>query len=92
MAARAGTAPTSEEALELSEVVAALDTDRPPISEPPTEALVSPLVSDARTEPRMLAVPLTPEVYEALEKAARRNGVPPAQLVVELLENWLKYR
>ncbi|HZI15522.1 MAG TPA: serine/threonine-protein kinase [Myxococcus sp.] len=106
MAARTS-APTSEEALELSEVVASLDTERglpapAPVGPPPAapgdesasdvETGPHPAVGDARTEPRMVAVPLSPGVYEALEAIARRNGVSPGQVVSELLESWLRYR
>ncbi|MCP3140692.1 serine/threonine protein kinase [Pyxidicoccus xibeiensis] len=89
MATRAASAPTSEEALELAEVVAALDTEKgSPAPAPATPAAAS----DERTEPRMLAVPLSPAAYEALEAVARRNDVPMGRLVSELLESWLKYR
>ncbi len=87
LAARAAAAPTSEEALELSDVVAALDTAKglpAPEPEPPS--------GDDRTEPRTLAVPLSPAVSEALEAVARRNNVSAGRMVAELLESWLKYR
>jgi hypothetical protein len=51
-----------------------------------------PAIGEASTEPRMVAVPLSPGVYEALEAIARRNGVSPSQVVSELLESWLRYR
>jgi serine/threonine-protein kinase len=98
MAVRAASAPTSEEALELSEVVAALDTEKgAPAPEPaapaPLEASeASEASADDRTEPRILAVPLSPAMYESLEAVARRNDVPAGRLVAELLEAWLKYR
>ncbi|NVI98026.1 serine/threonine protein kinase [Myxococcus sp. AM009] len=87
LAVRAAAAPTSEEALELSEVADALDTAKAlpaPDPEPPAQ--------DDRTEPRTLAVPLSPAVSEALEAVARRNNVPAGRMVAELLESWLKYR
>ncbi|WIG98606.1 serine/threonine-protein kinase [Myxococcus sp. SDU36] len=87
LAVRAAAAPTSEEALELSEVADALDTAKAmpaPEPEPPAQ--------DGRTEPRTLAVPLSPAVSEALEAVARRNNVPAGRMVAELLESWLKYR
>ncbi|MCP3099963.1 serine/threonine protein kinase [Myxococcus sp. K15C18031901] len=107
--ARAATAPTSEEALELSEVVAALDTEGPPvppeppvpepspattapITLPPGIAALAPGGPEVRTEPHMLAVPLSRDVAEALDAVARRNGVPAGRMVAELLEAWLKYR
>lgn len=101
---RAATAPTSEEALELSEVVSAMETASPPVVSEPPPAVTAPLTippgiaalapggSDERTEPRMLAVPLTAEMLEALESVARRNDIPPGRMVAELLESWLKYR
>jgi serine/threonine-protein kinase len=104
MATRTAAAPTSEEALELSEVVAALDTERgvpapapvaPPLGGESASELATgphPAVGEATTEPRMVAVPLSPGVYEALEAIARRNGVSPARVVSELLETWLRYR
>lgn len=89
MQVRAAQAPTSEEALELAEVVAALDTVKgAPAPEPvPPEG-----AGEDHTEPRMVAVPLSPSAYEALEAVARRNDVPMGRLVSELLESWLKYR
>ncbi len=89
MQVRAAAAPTSEEALELSDVVSALDTDR---GSPVPEPVAPPSNSDDHTEPRMLAVALSPAAYEALESVARRNDVSPGKLVSELLESWLKYR
>ncbi|NVJ07516.1 serine/threonine protein kinase [Myxococcus sp. AM001] len=87
LAVRAAAAPTSEEALELSEVADALDTAKAmPAPEP------EPPANDDRTEPRTLAVPLSPAVSEALEAVARRNNVPAGRMVAELLESWLKYR
>lgn len=102
---RVATAPTSEEALALSDVVATLDPVTPPAPVPePAPAVTSPLTippgiaalapggPDERTEPRMLAVPLSAEVLEAVEKVARRNDIPAGRMVAELLESWLKYR
>ncbi|WP_163779707.1 serine/threonine protein kinase [Myxococcus vastator] len=87
LAVRAAAAPTSEEALELSEVADALDTAKAmPAPEP------EPPAHDDLTEPRTLAVPLSPAVSEALEAVARRNNVPAGRMVAELLESWLKYR
>ncbi|QDE70092.1 MULTISPECIES: serine/threonine protein kinase [Myxococcus] len=87
LAVRAAAAPTSEEALELSDVAAALDTAKAvPAPEP------EPPARDDRTEPRTLAVPLSPAVSEALDAVARRNNVPAGRMVAELLESWLKYR
>ncbi|GEL73606.1 MULTISPECIES: serine/threonine protein kinase [Myxococcus] len=87
LAVRAAAAPTSEEALELSDVADALDTAKAmPAPEP------EPPAHDDRTEPRTLAVPLSPAVSEALEAVARRNNVPAGRMVAELLESWLKYR
>ncbi|WP_163999813.1 serine/threonine protein kinase [Pyxidicoccus caerfyrddinensis] len=89
MQVRAAAAPTSEEALELSDVVAALDT----VKGAPAPEPVAPVgESDDHTEPRVLAVPLSPAAYEALEAVARRNDVPVGRLVSELIESWLKYR
>ncbi|ATB49356.1 serine/threonine protein kinase [Corallococcus macrosporus] len=85
LSVRDAAAPTSEEALELAEVVSALDTAKSvPAPEPPAH--------EDRTEPRTLAVPLSPAVSEALEAVARRNNVPAGRMVAELLESWLKYR
>ncbi|WP_164013360.1 serine/threonine protein kinase [Pyxidicoccus trucidator] len=89
MQARASNAPTSEEALELSDVVAALDTVK---GTPAPEPVAPQATSDDHTEPRMVAVPLSPAAYEALEAAARRNDISPGKLISELLESWLKYR
>ncbi|QSQ24508.1 serine/threonine protein kinase [Pyxidicoccus parkwayensis] len=89
MQVRAATAPTSEEALELSDVVAALDTVKGAPAPEPTAPVGA---SDDHTEPRMVAVPLSPAAYEALESVARRNDIPMGRLVSELLESWLKYR
>ncbi|AGC46882.1 serine/threonine protein kinase [Myxococcus stipitatus DSM 14675] len=101
---RAATAPTAEDALELSEVATAMETASPPVVAEPPPAITAPLTippgiaalapggPDERTEPRMLAVPLTAELLEALESVARRNDVPPGRMVAELLESWLKYR
>lgn len=87
LAKRAAAAPTSEEALELADVADALDTAKAiPAPEP------EPPAREDRTEPRTLAVPLSPAVSEALEAVARRNNVPPGRMVAELLESWLKYR
>lgn len=91
MAVRAASAPTSEEALELSEVVAALDTEKGAPAPAPVEP-PHPAMADERTEPRMVAVPLSPAAYEALEAMARRNDMSAGKLVAELLEAWLKYR
>ncbi|NMO17272.1 serine/threonine protein kinase [Pyxidicoccus fallax] len=92
MAVRAQSAPTSEEALELAEVVAALDTERGSPAPEPVAPRPHPAETDERTEPRMVAVPLSPATYEALEAVARRNDISPGRLVAELLEAWLKYR
>ncbi|WP_043711888.1 serine/threonine protein kinase [Corallococcus macrosporus] len=87
LSVRDAAAPTSEEALELAEVVSALDTAKSvPAPEP------EPPAHEDRTEPRTLAVPLSPAVSEALEAVARRNNVPAGRMVAELLESWLKYR
>ncbi len=88
LAVRAAAAPTSEEALELSDVVSALDTAKgapAPEPEPPP-------VADDRTEPRTLAVPLNQALAEALEAVAKRNNISAGRMVAELLESWLKYR
>ncbi|MBZ4418942.1 serine/threonine-protein kinase [Myxococcus sp. RHSTA-1-4] len=94
MAVRAASAPTSEEALELSEVVAALDTERGIPAPPPVAPQAAPPEATAgeRTEPRMVAVPLSPAAYDALQAMARRNDISPGRLVAEMLEAWLKYR
>jgi serine/threonine protein kinase len=89
MQVRAAAAPTSEEALELSDVVAALDTVK---GAPAPEPVAPEGSSDDHTEPRVLAVPLSPAAYEALEAVARRNDVPVGRLVSELIDSWLKYR
>ncbi|MBJ6761943.1 protein kinase [Myxococcaceae bacterium JPH2] len=121
LASRQSSAPTSEEALELSEVVAAV-ADAPaaeapalevvppleaePVPETPTAPAVVepapvpveaasepvPWPHEERTEPRMLAVPLSPSMSESLEALARKHGVPAGRMVAELLEAWLKYR
>ncbi|CAM3417475.1 serine/threonine protein kinase [Corallococcus sp. ZKHCc1 1396] len=80
---RQSSAPTSEEALELSEVAAFVDG-------PPTEAMR--LDDGNSTEPRLLALPLEPVLYEKLEAQARKANVSTAKLVADLLEGWLKTR
>jgi serine/threonine-protein kinase len=89
MQGRAASAPTSEEALALSDVAAALGTAK---GTPASEPAAPQSNSEDHTEPRVLAVPLSPAVYEALYAVARRNDVPASKLVSELLETWLKYR
>lgn len=57
-------------------------------------AAVEPLAEtrEDRTEPRILAVPLSPELHATLESLARKHDVSPGRMVAELLEAWLKYR
>jgi hypothetical protein len=59
---------------------------------PAPEPVAPQATSDDHTEPRMVAVPLSPAAYEALEAVARRNDISPGKLISELLESWLKYR
>jgi serine/threonine-protein kinase len=73
----------------LSDVAAALGTAK---GTPASEPAAPQSNSEDHTEPRVLAVPLSPAVYEALYSVARRNDVPASKLVSELLETWLKYR
>jgi eukaryotic-like serine/threonine-protein kinase len=85
LSTRQSSAPTSEEALDVAEVAAAVVADGPP-----TEAMR--LDDLAPTEQRMLALMLDPRVHEKLEAQARRANVTPAQLVTDLVEQWLKGR
>ncbi|WP_375757806.1 serine/threonine protein kinase [Corallococcus exercitus] len=83
LATRQSSAPTSEVALELSEVAASVDG-------PPTEAMR--LDEGTATEPRLLALPLDPALYEKLEAQARKANVSLAKLAADVLEGWLKTR
>jgi eukaryotic-like serine/threonine-protein kinase len=83
LSTRQSSAPTSEMALEVAEVVANVDG-------PPTEAMR--LDDLPGTEPRLLALTLDPALYEKLEAQARKANVSLAKLAADVLEGWLKSR
>ncbi|XXF80291.1 serine/threonine-protein kinase [Myxococcaceae bacterium GXIMD 01537] len=63
-------------------------SDAPPAAEAPAE----PRREGRVPSERILSVPLSAEVLDALDAVAKRNNVPVARMVGDILASWLKYR